>query len=256
MTEKEIKERLQKHLAIQHSCEVMREHIQSKCDEIERLKATIRCYAKGDRKTLSNIDLAIEQINRSIDRYSKQIMKLEESEQEILQMLERVENANARSVIILHFIDSVRFEDIPDKLSISLRTVWSLYKKAIHQMSDESTFPCREIKLPQYEKRKKNVDIVIATEQLNRLDSLCQDNGIKRSAAIRAAIKKMVSEDKKVIEPLRPLTLDRTVSTNLTEEQIISLNTFCQKHRIDIQPAIRAAIEEMLTKMEEENDEQ
>ena len=137
MTAEEIKKRLQEHMAIQHSCEVMREHIQSKCDEIERLKATIR-YAKGDRKTLSNIDLAAAQINRSIARYSKQIMQREESEQEILQMLERVEKADARSVIILRFIDGVRFEDIPDQLHISARTVWYRYKEAVNQMADYS----------------------------------------------------------------------------------------------------------------------
>ena len=81
------------------------------------------------------VERVIELMDGLIHHYADMITEREQQEQRVLDMLACVEAPKHRSVLFCLYIEGVPFEEIPDRLFISERSVWNYADKAIAQIA-------------------------------------------------------------------------------------------------------------------------
>ena len=129
---KKMKVILGQYLRQKTECEYLYEKIRSKREDMQTLKAvTADSVARHGNEVSDYVEKAIEQIDGLITYYAKMVVQREESERQVLSMIERISDSDAYLVIYLHYIQGVSFEEIPQRLLISQRSMWNRYRNAL-----------------------------------------------------------------------------------------------------------------------------
>lgn len=131
----DITARLEEYQKRREECEQIRERIREKKGDIKHLKKlTFDSIVQHDLTIIEQVDRAVEAINGLIGYYTQLVVKREEAERYVVDLLEQVQNADGRTVLRLHYIDGVSYQKIPALLGMGERTMWRKHQIAIDEL--------------------------------------------------------------------------------------------------------------------------
>lgn len=133
MTVEEVKARLRRYNDLRHECRRLARRIQSKRRDMEGLRAVKTDALPGGRG--SSLESAVERIDALERRYRDKLLIRDAARLSAEALIALAEDETGRDILELHYIDGVRFEDIPEKLFISSATMWRRYNQAIQEIA-------------------------------------------------------------------------------------------------------------------------
>lgn len=135
MTAKEVKKQLRSYNRIRADSDMLRRRIEYKKRSKEQLKAVASDGMPHSPTSANQIERATEEIDELIKRYIDMLVLSEEQELSVLKLIESAPNEDGRSILFLRYIEGKRFEDIPEILHISDRTMWNYYNDSIDKIA-------------------------------------------------------------------------------------------------------------------------
>ena len=133
MTVEEVKARLRRYNDLRHECRRLARRIQSKRRDMEGLRAVKTDALPGGRG--NSLESAVERIDALERRYRDKLLIRDAAQLSAEALIALAEDETGRDILELHYIDGVRFEDIPEKLFISSATMWRRYNQAIQEIA-------------------------------------------------------------------------------------------------------------------------
>lgn len=133
MTVEEVKARLRRYNDLRHECRRLARRIQSKRRDMEGLRAVKTDALPGGRG--NSLEATIEKIDALERRYRDKLLIRDAARLSAEALIALAEDETGRDILELHYIDGVRFEDIPEKLFISSATMWRRYNQAIQEIA-------------------------------------------------------------------------------------------------------------------------
>ena len=136
MTKDEVKQQLKQYTQLCHECEGIRHKIEEKREDMHYLQAVVTGgrYARGSDIS-DKVERVIELMDGLIHHYADRLLQREQQEKRVLDMLACVENPRHRDVLFCLYIERIPFEEIPDRLFISERSIWYYANAAIEQIA-------------------------------------------------------------------------------------------------------------------------
>lgn len=135
MTKDELKMLLKNYAVLRDDCIRLRRTVEEKKKDILFLRGVVTDgqFVRGGDVS-DGVERAVELIDGLIGLYTERIIQLEETQRQVLTLLDAVEDAIGRRILHAHYIEGVKFADIPNMLCISERSVWNYYSKALDEI--------------------------------------------------------------------------------------------------------------------------
>lgn len=135
MQPSELKHKLCVYRKIRTEADLLKKRLATKRQEADGLKAVLINDVPKGTELASSVEKAVENIEATMSYYIARINALEDREVETLKLIELIDNSDGRSIIFLHYIEGVKFEDIPGMLYISERAMWRAYNEAVKKLA-------------------------------------------------------------------------------------------------------------------------
>lgn len=135
MTVEEVKARLRRYNDLRHECRRLARRIQSKRRDMEGLRAVKTDALPGGKG--NSLESAVERIDALERRYRDKLLIRDAARLSAEALIALAQDETGRDILELHYIDGVRFEDIPEKLFISERTMWRIYERTVRQIAEK-----------------------------------------------------------------------------------------------------------------------
>lgn len=135
MTVEEVKARLQRYNNLRRECRKLQKNIRARRVNMTAPRAIKTDALPGGRG--NSLEAAIERI----DELERELHRLEH-EADIARadaetLIGLAGSGDGREILRLRYLDGVRFEEIPDRLPVSYRTMYRRYKEAIHEIAEK-----------------------------------------------------------------------------------------------------------------------
>ena len=135
MTIEEVKSRLRRYNELCRECRKVRHEIARRRADMTSPRAVKADALPGGRG--NSLEAAIEKI----DALERRLRRLESdavtARYNAEALITLADDPDGAAILRLHYIDSVRFEDVFEKLLLSERTMWRIYDRTIRQISEK-----------------------------------------------------------------------------------------------------------------------
>lgn len=132
MTKDELKALLKEYAALREDCVRLRRTVEEKRADMLFLRGVVTDGQFVHGSDVSDrVERAVELMDGLIRFYTDKIIEREARQQRLLTLLELTDNPIGHRILYAHYIEGVKFSDIPDMLCMSERSVWNYYSKAL-----------------------------------------------------------------------------------------------------------------------------
>lgn len=135
MTVEEVKARLRRYNNLRRECRKLRLEIERRHADMAAPRAVKTDVVPGGRG--NSLEAAIEKIDALERRLHCLEREAEAARADAETLIELVDSRDGYNILRLHYLDGVRFEEIPDRLPVSYRTMYRRYKDAIREISEK-----------------------------------------------------------------------------------------------------------------------
>ena len=136
MTTYEVKERLREYRRACRRCGELEQRIARKRSDMRALRAVRTDSQPGGSE--NSLEAAIEKIDGLERRLVSEQSGRDAALADVRALIGKVTDEEGRAILSLRYIDGVRFEDIPERLFISERSMWRRYYNAISSIADNT----------------------------------------------------------------------------------------------------------------------
>ena len=133
MTVEDVKARLRRYNALCRECRSLARQIRCRRRDMEGLRAVKTDALPGSRD--NSLESAVERIDALERRYREKLMVRDAARLNVETLIASAEDETGRDILTLHYLDGIRFEDIPERLFISSATMWRRYDRAIREIA-------------------------------------------------------------------------------------------------------------------------
>lgn len=134
-SKRKVKKQLRSYNRIRADCDMLRRRIAIKRKDKEQLKAVAIDGMPHSSESSNSLERAEELIDELMKEYIRMLEEREERELHVLKLIEAAPDEDGHSILFLRYIEGRRFEDIPEILHISDRTMWRTYNDAIEKLA-------------------------------------------------------------------------------------------------------------------------
>lgn len=132
MTADEVKGRLRAYRRACKECCKLNRKIRDKRDSMTQPRAVRTDALPGGKG--NTLEAAIEKIDALERRLDAAQSEKDKSLSDVRALIALVENPDGRYILILRYINGVSFDDIPEQMYISDRSMWRRYNRAIDEI--------------------------------------------------------------------------------------------------------------------------
>lgn len=136
MTVFEIKERLRTYRKACRRCEELEKQIARRRADMLTLRAVRSDSLPGGKG--NSMEAAIEKIDALERRLVAEQSGRDAALSDVSALIGKVTDEEGKAILSLRYIDGVRFEDIPERLFISERSMWRRYNAVIFSIADNT----------------------------------------------------------------------------------------------------------------------
>ena len=116
--------------------------IDAKMEQLAELKAlalTSKSFlsAAGAGERRSKVEATVEKIYGMEEEMNGMIDRYVDTKKEISQLLDKLEDNTVKSVMELHYLSGIKWEEVAERCYLSLRTVHNLHKKALALLEEK-----------------------------------------------------------------------------------------------------------------------
>lgn len=137
MTAVEVKQQLRQYLKISAECDSLSKRIKGKRNDLVYLQAVVTDSTPRNGGTSHSLESIIERIDILERRYQKRLDDCQKAKQRVQELISLAPEGYYRDILELHYIDGIKFDDIPEMLFISRATMWRYYNAAIKKIETE-----------------------------------------------------------------------------------------------------------------------
>lgn len=135
MTMEEVKARLRRGNELRRECRKLQKNIRARRVNMTAPRAVKTDALPGGKG--NSLEAAIEKIDALERRLHCLEREAEAARADAETLIELVDCRDGYDILRLHYLDGVRFEEIPDRLPVSYRTMYRRYKDAIREISEK-----------------------------------------------------------------------------------------------------------------------
>lgn len=132
MTTEEVKERLRAYRRACKECRKLNRKIRDKRDSMTQPRAVRTDALPGGKG--NTLEAAIEKIDTLERRLHAAESEKDKALSDVRTLIALVEDPDGRYILILRYINGVSFDDIPEQMYISDRSMWRRYNRAIDEI--------------------------------------------------------------------------------------------------------------------------
>lgn len=132
MTVFEIKERLRAYRKACRRCGELEKQIARRRSDMRVLRAVRTDSLPGGKG--NSMEAAIEKIDGLERRLRDEQSERDAALSDVSALIGEADSDDGKAILSLRYIDGVRFEDIPERLFISERSMWRRYNEAIKKI--------------------------------------------------------------------------------------------------------------------------
>lgn len=132
MTTEEVKERLRTYQRACKECRKLNRKIRDKRESMTQPRAVRTDALPGGKG--NTLEAAIEKIDTLERRLDAAQSEKDKSLSDVRALIALVEDPDGRYILILRYINGVSFDDIPEQMYISDRSMWRRYNRAIDEI--------------------------------------------------------------------------------------------------------------------------
>lgn len=132
MTTEEVKERLRTYQRACKECRKLNRKIRDKRESMTQPRAVRTDALPGGKG--NTLEAAIEKIDALERRLDAAQSEKDKSLSDVRALIALVEDPDGRYILILRYINGVSFDDIPEQMYISDRSMWRRYNRAIDEI--------------------------------------------------------------------------------------------------------------------------
>ena len=132
MTADEVKERLRAYRRACKECRKLSRKIRDKRESMTQPRAVRTDALPGGKG--NTLEAAIEKIDTLERRLDAAQSEKNKALADVRAMIALVEDPDGRYILILRYINGVSFDDIPEQMYISDRSMWRRYNRAIDEI--------------------------------------------------------------------------------------------------------------------------
>ena len=132
MTADEVKERLRAYRRACKECRKLSRKIRDKRESMTQPRAVRTDALPGGKG--NTLEAAIEKIDTLERRLDAAQSEKDKALADVRAMIALVEDPDGRYILILRYINGVSFDDIPEQMYISDRSMWRRYNRAIDEI--------------------------------------------------------------------------------------------------------------------------
>ena len=132
MTADEVKERLRAYCRIRNECRKLSRKIRDKRESMTQPRAVRTDALPGGKG--NTLEAAIEKIDTLERRLHAAESEKDKALSDVRTLIALVEDPDGRYILILRYINGVSFDDIPEQMYISDRSMWRRYNRAIDEI--------------------------------------------------------------------------------------------------------------------------
>ena len=132
MTTDEVKERLRAYRRACKECRKLNRKIKDKRESMTQPRAVRTDALPGGKG--NTLEAAIEKIDTLERRLHAAESEKDKALSDVRTLIALVENPDGRYILILRYINGVSFDDIPEQMYISDRSMWRRYNRAIDEI--------------------------------------------------------------------------------------------------------------------------
>ena len=132
MTTEEVKERLRTYQRACKECRKLSRKIRDKRESMTQPRAVRTDALPGGKG--NTLEAAIEKIDTLERRLDAAQSEKDKSLSDVRALIALVEDPDGRYILILRYINGVSFDDIPEQMYISDRSMWRRYNRAIDEI--------------------------------------------------------------------------------------------------------------------------
>ena len=132
MTTEEVKERLRAYRRACKECRKLNRKIRDKRDSMAQPRAVRTDALPGGKG--NTLEAAIEKIDTLERRLHAAESEKDKALSDVRTLIALVEDPDGRYILILRYINGVSFDDIPEQMYISDRSMWRRYNRAIDEI--------------------------------------------------------------------------------------------------------------------------
>lgn len=132
MTTEEVKERLRTYQRACKECRKLNRKIRDKRESMTQPRAVRTDALPGGKG--NTLEAAIEKIDTLERRLHAAQSEKDKALSDVRTLIALVEDPDGRYILILRYINGVSFDDIPEQMYISDRSMWRRYNRAIDEI--------------------------------------------------------------------------------------------------------------------------
>lgn len=132
MTTEEVKERLRTYQRACKECRKLNRKIRDKRESMTQPRAVRTDALPGGKG--NTLEAAIEKIDALERRLDAAQSEKDKALSDVRALIALVEDPDGRYILILRYINGVSFDDIPEQMYISDRSMWRRYNRAIDEI--------------------------------------------------------------------------------------------------------------------------
>ena len=132
MTTEEVKERLRTYQRACKECHKLNRKIRDKRESMTQPRAVRTDALPGGKG--NTLEAAIEKIDALERRLDAAESEKDKALSDVRTLIALVEDPDGRYILILRYINGVSFDDIPEQMYISDRSMWRRYNRAIDEI--------------------------------------------------------------------------------------------------------------------------
>ena len=132
MTTEEVKERLRAYRRACKECRKLSRKIRDKRESMTQPRAVRTDALPGGKG--NTLEAAIEKIDTLERRLHAAESEKDKALSDVRTLIALVEDPDGRYILILRYINGVSFDDIPEQMYISVRSMWRRYNRAIDEI--------------------------------------------------------------------------------------------------------------------------
>lgn len=132
MTIFEVKERLREYRRACRRCGELEKQIARRRSDMRVLRAVRTDSLPGGKG--NSMEAAIEKIDGMERRLRSEQSERDAALSDVSALIGEADSDDGKAILSLRYIDGVRFEDIPERLFISERSMWRRYNEAIKKI--------------------------------------------------------------------------------------------------------------------------
>ena len=140
MNRQEIIKMFKQYRGLRLECQRLHKRISDKRNDIYDVKAVVMSGANVRSGDIADrVERVVEMLNDLADFYIRKVEEAEQSEREIVEMIDRLSDSEERGVLVLHYVEGKTFLEIGDDMHLSERTVWYRHNCAIGKLCDQAS---------------------------------------------------------------------------------------------------------------------